>query len=119
MTVESKPMRHTLKSFIDSTFPSDFSENPEKYLGPNYRTVLNFYTLAHKGMLRNNVYEWPRDNKYEILLGQLVLEITPNEIKRSLPYPLPVFELITMHLLFERGETLKFVPLFTVENEPN
>jgi hypothetical protein len=109
----------SLKSFIDSTFPSDFSENPEMYLGPNYRTVLNFYTLLYNGTLRHIDYDWPHDNKYEIFLSQLVLEITPNDIKRRLPYPLPVFELITMHLLFERGETLKFVPLFTVENEPN
>jgi hypothetical protein len=45
-------MKHTLKSFIDYAFPSDFYENPEMYLGPNYRTVLNFYTLYYNGTLR-------------------------------------------------------------------
>ena len=112
-------MRRTLKSFIDSTFPSDFYENPEMYLGPNYKTVLNFYALHYNGTLRFNGDEWPHDNKYEILLRQLVLEITSNEIIRRLKYPLPVFELIAMHLLFERGETLKFVPLFTIKDDDN
>jgi hypothetical protein len=112
-------MRHTLKSFIDSTFPSDFSENPEMYLGPNYRTVLNFYTLACNGMLRRIAAPWPVDDRYDLFLNELVLKIIPNDIKRSLPYPLPVFELITMHLLFERGETLKFVPLFTIKDDHN
>jgi hypothetical protein len=115
-------MKTALQSFIESTFPLDFLEIPEKYLGPNYRAVMNFYTLSYNGTLRRTAaghYNWPCDRRYNLLLQELVLEFTPNEIKRRLPYPLPVFELITMHLLLERGETLQYIPLFTIKDGNN
>jgi hypothetical protein len=112
-------MSHTLKSFIDSTFPRDFSENPEKYLGPNYRTVMNFYALYYNGTLRRTDASWPDDRRYDLILNELVLDLIPIEIKGKLPYYLPVFELIAMHILLERGETLHYIPLFSIKDGHN
>jgi hypothetical protein len=118
-------INHKLKSFIANTFPKDFTENPEKYPGPNYRSAMNFYALYYNNELRfidakNSVARVADFNSlYNQLLRETVLEITSEEIRGRLPYPLPVFELITMHLLLKRGETLKYIPLFTNKDGHN
>jgi hypothetical protein len=118
-------MNFRLKSFIESTFPEDFYQNPETYLGPNWQTVMNFYTLFYNGKLRfidphnNVVLVGNKNSHYTELVREIVLDVIPSHIMRRLPYPLPVFELIAMHLLLDRGETLKFVPLFTTEDYKN
>jgi hypothetical protein len=113
------------KAFLDSNFPSYFNETPEMYFGPNYRSVMNFYNLHYNNELRfidnkNSVASVAAFNGlYNQRLRETVLEVVPGSIKGKLPYPLPVWELIAMHLLLERGETLKYVPLFTINDEPN
>lgn len=101
-----------LDYFKNSSFPSDFLENPENYLGPNYRTVLNFYILFFNSTYQNNIVDldW---YYYGYTLSKTVLEIITPEIKGKLPFPGLVYELIAMHLLLERGETLKFIPNIT------
>ena len=114
-------MNSNLQRFIESTFPEDFYQNPERYLGPNYQTVMNFYVLYYNNKLRfiddNNTVAQVSDKNshYTELVREIVLDVIPSHIMRRLPYPLPVFELIAMHLLLDRGETLKFVPLFTTK----
>jgi hypothetical protein len=113
------------KRFVDNTFPKDFSETPECFLGPNYRSVMNFYALYYSSKLRfidnkNTVAVVSRFNEpYNQLLREMVLEVIPAVIVGKLPYPLPVWELIAMHLLLEKGEPLKYVSLFTNEDESN
>jgi hypothetical protein len=112
-----------LKAFIDSNFPRNFNETPEMYLGPNYRSVMNFYNLYYNNELRfidnkNSVASVADFNSlYNHRLRETVLEVVSESIRGRLPFPLPVFELITMHLLLERGETLKYIPLFTISDK--
>jgi len=100
-----------LDYFKSSSFPSDFLENPENYLGPNYKTVLNFYECFFGLIYESNL---PTEvGAYRYILDKTVLEIITPEIKANLPFPSAVFEIIAMHLLLERGETLKFIPNIT------
>jgi hypothetical protein len=101
-----------LDYFKNSSFPSDFLENPEKYLGPNYKTVLNFYMLFFNTTYNTKISNFDY-NYYHNTLTETVLEIITPQIKEKLPFPAVVFEIIAMHLLIERGETLKFIPYIT------
>lgn len=100
-----------LDYFKSSNFPSDFLENPEKYLGPNYKAVLNFYEGVYSNRIVYNALGY--DSSYYETLGDVALEVITQEIKQKLPYPSFAFELIAMHLLLSRGETLKFIPNIT------
>lgn len=110
------------QKWIERSFPEDFSENPEQYLGPNYEAVLNFYALYWGNTLKVNrkiTDIADRNYTYKNLLRQLVRLVIPEHIVGLLPYPLIAYEIITMHLLLERGETLKFIRLVTSKNESN
>jgi hypothetical protein len=46
-------------------------------------------------------------------LNHTVLEIVPSYIANKIHYYKAAYELIAMHLLLERGETLKYLPLLS------
>jgi hypothetical protein len=102
----------------------DVLTNPEPFLGPNWETVLRFwlyyesltdeqqvelcrrycaidnYTLVRAWDLACNaaIEVIGKDNRYAVFMASPVPEVL-------------TYELITMHLLFERGHQLTFVPL--------
>jgi len=91
-------------------------ENPQYYLGPNYKSVLNFYELFN-----NNKIDYPYfpDSDYLERLTDIVLGIIPAYIARKLICYKPVYEIIAMHILLEQGETLQYLPYVIYKNEPN
>lgn len=93
--------------FSSNRFPADLMENPELYLGPNYKSVLNFYELYYNYKIQ---LPYTRETDYFRRLNVLVLEIIPDYIANKLNYYPAAFELIAMHILFERGETLQYLP---------
>lgn len=102
----------------------NLSDNPELYLGPNWKTLMNFYTLFWNNKLRfidekRTVATVSQElayfgNKYREILEIETLKIISTEVKRNLPYPNPAWEIISMHRLLELGHTLKFCVLFGI-----
>ena len=103
--------------FRHPRFPADLMENPEIYLGPNYKSVLNFYELYDAGKIFLRVDNIPsyksQYGDYMTRLNHTVLEIVPIYIANKIHYFKAAYELIAMHLLLERGETLKYLPLLS------
>jgi len=101
--------------FRHPRFPADLMENPEIYLGPNYKSVLNFYELYDAGKIFLRVDNIPsyksQYGDYMTRLERTVLEIVPRYIAETFHFHKAVFEVIAMHLLLERRETLKYLPL--------
>jgi hypothetical protein len=98
--------------------------NPEPFLGPNWETVLRWwlYEESLTDEQRNELYRryWTIDsdtyNRARGLAINTAIEVIGEDNKRAVflvsPYPEPLtMELIAMHLLFERGHSLAFVPL--------
>ncbi len=101
--------------------------NPEKYLGPNYRTVLNFWyyidnlTEERRGVVNSRYWDIPEDARFAALASARKAAIdVVGGLNRSAAYmvshgfaaPYATYELIAMHNLLEQGKTLTFVPLF-------
>lgn len=96
--------------------------DPELYLGPNWKTLLNFYTIMWNGKLKYiNPTETVSNVQYRIhssgstyirLLEKETLKIVSTQVKKKLPYYLVAWEIISMHRLLELGQTLKFCVLF-------
>jgi hypothetical protein len=100
--------------------------NPQKFLGPNWETVLRFW-LYYESLTR--------EQKDELFRRYVVIDIDIDTRIRAMALahnaavevigadnrsvvfmasPVPevlTYELIAMHLLFERGYSLTFVPL--------
>lgn len=109
----------------------NLADNPELHLGPNWKTLMNFYTLFYSNKLRlidgkRTVSTVSRElaysgNKYIDVLEIETLKIISDEVKRKLFYPYPAWEIISMHRLLELGHTLKFCVLFgtvdTIESD--
>ena len=90
--------------------------DPEKYFGPNYKTVINFYELydAVKISFPYGYYTAYCENPdYSDRLKSAALEIIPEYIANGLHHYRVAYELIAMHLLFDRCETLKYLPLLS------
>jgi hypothetical protein len=97
--------------------------NPEPFLGPNWETVLRFWlyfeSLTFKQMDELDRRYYRLNSSYSSRAWKLAAEtseeIIGNVIDRfsfSTSYLLDAtYELIAMHLLFERGHSLTFVPL--------
>ena len=94
--------------------------NPEPFLGPNWETVLRWW-LYFESLTREQREELSRryfaiDIKTRRRAGQLVRNVA-NEVigedNRRIALWASIYsaELISMHLLFERGHSLTFVPL--------
>lgn len=96
--------------------------DPELYLGPNWKTLLNFYTIMWNGKLKYiNPTETVSNVQYRIhssgstyirLLEKETLKIVSTQVKENLPFYLVAWEIISMHRLLELGQTLKFCVLF-------
>jgi hypothetical protein len=100
--------------FYSNRFPADLMENPQYYLGPNYKSVLNFYELYYN----DKIYlPYKRETEYFRRLNDIVLKIIPEYIASKLNYHQAAFELIAMHILLERGETLQYLPTMIYKNE--
>jgi len=97
--------------------------NPEPFLGPNWETVLRWWlyweslTYEQKDELyrrwfaidretRNRAWDLARNATIEV-----IGEVNRIAVYCSTLYPAITYELIAMHLLFERGHSLTFVPL--------
>jgi hypothetical protein len=97
--------------------------NPEPFLGPNWETVLRFwlyyesltYEQWNELRIRYNAidngtftyaYNLARDAVLNVIVGK-----NRRAVYDSTSYPALTYELIAMHLLFERGHKLTFVPL--------
>ena len=102
--------------FSNDRFPSDFMEYPQYYLGPNYKSVLNFYELYYNDKID---YPYIPNSDYFERLNAIVMVIIPGYIARQLHCYKPAYELIAMHILLERGETLQYLPYLIYKNEPN
>jgi hypothetical protein len=103
--------------FSHPRFPADLMENPEIYLGPNYKSVINFYELYDAGKIftpgYNSIYYGSQYGDYKARLNHTVLEIVPSYIANKIHCYKAAYELIAMHLLLERGETLHYLPLLS------
>ena len=115
----------------------DVYDNPEKYLGPNYESVLNFWwyleTLTKKQLLElEGKYELEYvqcNNRYDVLADH-VEEILDREkranavgVSRShvrsiigqfprIPAPVTL-ELIALQTILDKGEELIFIPMLS------
>jgi hypothetical protein len=97
--------------------------NPESFLGPNWETVLRFW-LYWESLTREQKYELVRRydannyvtrNRAWYLAYNAVVEVIGEDNNQAVWCAAPFLpltrELIAMHLLFERGHQLTFVPL--------
>jgi hypothetical protein len=97
--------------------------NPEQFLGPNCETVLRYWlyweslTREQKDELvrRYNAIDYDTRNLAWNLARMASNEVIGRDNRREVYYastdPPLTYELISMHLLFERGHQLTFVPL--------
>jgi hypothetical protein len=120
----------THTTFIEELDNFEALTDPEKFLGPNWETVLHFWkwidTLSSRQWnevsLRNSNLAYVKQqhswiaslNATDKAIGGrsrvCVFRATYHHYSAAAPYA--TFELISMHLLFEEGKTLAFVPLF-------
>ncbi len=97
--------------------------NPEPFLGPNWETVLRWWlfeeslTIEQRNELirRNYAIDYETYDRAWDLAYHVTIEVIGEDNKWAVYYvssnPSIVYELISMHLLFERGHQLTFVPL--------
>jgi hypothetical protein len=97
--------------------------NPELFLGPNWETVLRFWlyyeslTYEQKDELERRYFAIVYNNRIraENLAHNVAIEVVGvvnwRPVCWATTYPSLTYELIAMHLLFERGHFLTFVPL--------
>jgi hypothetical protein len=98
--------------------------NPESFLGPNWETVLRFWLYYDSLNYRQSnklirrywaIDDDTRDRAYD-LAHNVAIEVIGEDNRRAvfiaaLTPTTITMELIAMHLLFERGYQLTFVPL--------
>ena len=115
------------RNFADNNQLADALKNPEKYFGPNYATLLNFWwflttlTDAQEEELfdkKNRVSSSRRlfeasgkasDHFYTGSLGRNVFLNRGNSMEKAQAS----HEIIGMHILFDLNESLKILPLFS------
>jgi hypothetical protein len=94
----------------------NFQGHPKDYLGPNYKTVVNFYHCTEDGKIKIKPgMRFPsveRENPdYYNFLRQEVTKVISGDVRSNLHwywYPV-VWELICMHNLFDQGRELLFI----------
>jgi len=119
----------TLENFISQQY-SDCLLTPEKYFGPNYETLFNFWTyldtltLEHVMSVQSSSYNIL--SKYKIPLVNIAAEIVHNQLaiwanpirsiyngsedRYSLGYA--SLEIVCVHKLFDKEYPLHYLPLF-------
>jgi hypothetical protein len=115
------------RNFANNNQLADALENPEKYFGPNYATLLNFWwflttlTDAQEEELSDKK-NWlsssgrlfeasgiASDHFYTGSLGRIVFLDGRNSMEKALAS----HEIIGMHILLDLNESLKILPLFS------
>lgn len=108
---------------------TDAETNPEKYLGPNYQAILNFWLFLDNYSsqdIRERVAgdsDIPFATSYIQLIKQKAEIITNNHRYRVYQAShethgdlrivgLATWELVSMHELLQEGHELQFIPLF-------
>jgi hypothetical protein len=99
----------------------DTLTNPEKFLGPNWETVLNYWKYLDKLLpddFKHNFVASP--SNYKSKIAEWAMGITPQQASAwaasYLTYSIHDYygwatvELIAMHKILEEGESLFFVP---------
>ncbi len=96
--------------------------NPEPFLGPNWETVLRWWLYMESLTYEQSNELWRRhlvinDDVWRsawTLAEDAAIEVIGEQNRRVahwVLYPTLTYELIAMHLLFERGHSLTFAPL--------
>jgi hypothetical protein len=125
------------QNLAQRAYTPDVYNNPEKYLGPNYASVLNFWwylesltvkqllELENKYMLKYSQYNYRYGALADYAEGILGYSRRSNVtyasrshvrdiIDQSPNIPSPVtLELIAMHTILDRGEELIFIPMLS------
>jgi hypothetical protein len=114
----------THQSLSDYLNNPEVLTNPEPFLGPNWETVLRFWlyyeslTEVQKNELirRWRAIDYDTYNRAWELARNAAVEVIGRDNWLAVLYVTSfptafTYELITMHLLFERGHQLTFVPL--------
>ena len=120
----------THQEFADILGSPDAIEHPEKYLGPNWETVINFWKwidkLSDKQLdVAKDRYREAYDNSYGEWYAALhtALEASKDVVGENVndaawkatPYFVvgdATLELIAMHDILNQGKTLYFIPMF-------
>lgn len=108
----------------------DVLENPQNYLGINYKTILNFWIFIETFTVeqwrdleikmgdlddwvayRNEALKIEQNTNYLQFASWAVLFYKFNELSLSVPI-YATYEIIAMHQLIEEGKKLYILPLF-------
>jgi hypothetical protein len=115
------------RNFANNNQLSDALENPEKYFGPNYATLLNFWwflttlTDAQEEELFNkkkrvyssrHLFYASRRASGQFYTGSLGRDVFLN-CGNSFVKAEASHEIIGMHILLDLNESLKILPLFS------
>lgn len=95
----------------------NFPGHPKDYLGPNYKTVVNFYHFISRNEMRtykfksgNTFNDVQRENPgYLDFLRQEVTKVISEDVRSNLYWFPAVWELICMHNLLAQGRELLFI----------
>lgn len=92
----------------------NFPGHPRDYLGPNYKTAVNFYHWASGGKIiikpEKRFVDVQRENPdYLNFLRQEVSKVISKDVRANLHWYPVVWELICMHNLLAQGRELLFV----------
>jgi hypothetical protein len=112
------------KRFSERLNQPDALTNPEKYLGPNYQDVLNFwiYLDSLSDQEREELGQRYWDLNYNVRLSARIAardaaeEVVGEKFRSAVTgrwvFGYATWELIGHHKLLEQGKTLTFLPLF-------
>jgi hypothetical protein len=115
---------NTQQSLSDYLKNTEVLTNPQKFLGPNWETVLRWWlyyeslTDGHRDELVRRYWAIDLDtrNRARNLARNAAIEVISEDNRLAVWFVAQYLgaltcELISMHLLFERGHSLTFVPL--------
>ena len=116
----------TTHQYFSNRVSQEALTNPEPFLGPNYKTVLNFWyyldtlSVVQWDVVRERYLAMSYDARYaaqDLALNvakDVVGEINWNAVYYATPNytKCATYELIAMHNLLEQGKKLTIVPLF-------
>jgi hypothetical protein len=104
-------------SRIHNINKQDVLENPEKYFGPNYRELLNFWfykeTLSDEQLVVCGKRYWESNSQTTVEAKDLAIKLASEVIGSEIPYDIGYTEceIIAAHLYIEQGIPFTFLPL--------
>jgi hypothetical protein len=108
-------VRHKLIS--ESLNDPEILTNPEKYFGPNYKILLNFWIYWESLTSKQRFTYYSRVNKLSADIFNEAFVVTRKMVEHSLSNQLLItlinleWEIIGMHEILEEGKSLTFIPL--------